>query len=62
MDSPKSSSQRPALLPARNDNMKHFARERPWVKLCALLIDKLPSILMAAGGFGGLVFWIRHFS
>ena len=59
MDTPKRISQRPALLPARIDNMKHFTRDRPAVKLLALLLVMLPAILTAAGGLG-LVLWIRH--
>lgn len=37
-----------ALLPPSNDPLKHFAKDGPWFRLGALLIDKLPKILWAA--------------
>jgi hypothetical protein len=61
MDAPDSPPQRRIVLPQPIDPMGHFARDKPGVKLCALVVTRLPAILTAAGGLGGLVLGLRHF-
>ena len=49
MQTPEAKTQ-PRIVVRQSDPLQHFRRDGPWFRLAALLLCKLPLILMSLGG------------